>query len=45
MNLNHKKMNNIPYWLEIVIYFVMAGLCATVFKFIFQIYKIIKNEQ
>lgn len=43
MNLNHKKMNNIPYWLEIAIYFVMAGLCATILKYIYEIIKIIRK--
>ena len=44
MNLNHKKMNNIPYWLEITIYFVMAGLCATIVKYIYELYKILTDE-
>ena len=44
MNLNHKKMNNIPYWLEMTIYFVMAGLCATIVKYIYELYKILTDE-
>jgi hypothetical protein len=36
-------MNNIPYWLEIAIYFVMAGLCATILKYIYEIIKIIRK--
>lgn len=44
MNLKLKQMINLPYWLEIAIYFVMGGLFATILKFIYIIYKIITDE-
>lgn len=43
-NLKHKKMINVPFWLEIAIYFAMAGLLAVVIKNIFELYKILTDE-
>lgn len=45
MNLKQLKMINVPYWLEIVIYFVMAGLLATIFKFIYELYTLLKKPK
>ncbi len=45
MNLKHKKMINVPFWLEITIYFVMAGLWAVVFKCIYELYTIFKKPK
>lgn len=44
MNLKLKQMINVPYWLEIAIYFVMAGLLAVVIKNIFELYKVLTDE-
>lgn len=44
MNLKLKQMINVPFWLEIAIYFVMAGLWAVIFKNIFELYKILTDE-
>jgi hypothetical protein len=38
-------MINLPYWLEIAIYFVMAGLFATILKFSYEIYTILKTPK
>ena len=37
-------MINVPFWLEIAIYFVIAGLWAVVFKNIYELYKILTDE-
>jgi len=36
-------MNNIPSWLETTIYFVMAGLCLVILKYIYELVKIIRK--
>lgn len=44
MNLKLNQMINVPFWLEIAIYFVMAGLFAVVIKNIFELYKLLNDE-
>lgn len=36
-------MINIPLWLEIIAYFTMVGLFATIIKFLYELYKYIKK--
>lgn len=38
-------MINVPFWLEIAIYIVMGGLAATIIKFIYELYTILKKPK